>query len=438
MPAPEPNSSGLANAFASALATTHFGISGPDLLIGGIPVRELAARWGTPMFIYDGGVIRRCYRTLAETLSGFARIHYSVKANPTTAIIRLLRDEGAGVEIASLGEYRAARAAGVDPGDILFAGPAKSAHELETVAAGGIGEIHLESFEEIDRLIAIAARLNVTLPVSIRVNPVAAAQGGAMRMGGKPAPFGFDEESIGDVVHRVQSAPGLDLCGVHLFAGTQILDAAVLLAQWRHGIDVAARVAGMAGHPLKTIDLGGGLGIPYFAGDGELDLASLSRGLPALRQQLKSAPFIAGARLIVEPGRFLVGPAGIYLAGINAAKISRGTRFLITDGGMHHHLAASGNLGQIIKRDYPVVAPARMNARGGSPVTIVGPLCTPLDRLARKAELPDLAAGDLIAVLQSGAYGRTASPVGFLSHPLPTEILVENGNIEVIHPREAS
>ena len=258
-----------------------------------------------------------------------------------------------------------------------------------------------------------------------------------MRMGGKPAPFGFDEETIGEVVSRVQSAPELDLRGVHLFAGTQILDEAVLLAQWRHGIDVAGRVAAIAGQPLKTIDLGGGLGIPYFSGDGQLDLAKLSAGLPALRQQLKSDPLLADARIVVEPGRFLAGPAGIYVAGINAAKISRGTRFLITDGGMHHHLAASGNLGQIIKRDYPIVAPARMNATETSPATIVGPLCTPLDTLARKVDMPDLGAGDLIAVLQSGAYGRTASPVGFLSHPLPTEILIENGKIEVIHLQEA-
>jgi len=434
MPRPEPDPSG----FAKALASRHFGVVGADLVAGGVPLRELTARYGTPMFVYDGGVIRRNYRALAGALSGFARVHYSVKANPAAAIIRLLRDEGAGVEIASLGEYRAARAAGVGPEDILFAGPAKSAHELESVAAGGIGEIHLESFEEIDRLKAIAARLDVTVPVAIRVNPVASAQGGAMRMGGKPAPFGFDEETIAEVVGQVQSAPGLDLCGIHLFAGTQILDEAVLLAQWRHGIDVAERVADIAAHPLKTIDLGGGLGIPYFAGDGELDLGKLSRGLAGLRQRLKSAPRLAGARIVVEPGRFLVGPAGIYVAGINAAKISRGIRFLITDGGMHHHLAASGNLGQVIKRDYPILAPARMNAGEGSPATIVGPLCTPLDTLARKAEMPDLAAGDLIAVLQSGAYGRTASPAGFLSHPLPSEILVENGNIEIIHLRDAS
>ncbi len=311
MPPPEPTSS----AFADDLAASHFGVSGADLLIGGIPLRELAARYGTPMFVYDGGVIRRSYRALSEALSGFARIHYSIKANPAAAVIRLLSDEGAAWRSRRLANtaQREPRASGLP--DILFAGPAKSARELEIVVAGGIGEIHIESFEEIARLIAIAARLDVTIPVSIRVNPVASAQGGAMRMGGKPAPFGFDEESIGEVVSKVQSAPGLDLRGVHLFAGTQILDETVLLAQWRHGIEVAGRVAAIAGQPLKTIDLGGGLGIPYYPGDAQLDLAKLSSGLPALRQQLKSDPLLADARIVVEPGRFLVGPAGVYCRG---------------------------------------------------------------------------------------------------------------------------
>ncbi len=280
MPPPEKSS-----AFATDLAASHFETDGADLKIGGIPVRELAARYGTPLFIYDGAVMRRSYRALAEALAGFARIHYSVKANPTAAIIRLFSDEGAGVEIASLGEYRVAQAAGVKPEDILFAGPAKGARELEIVVAGGIGEIHLESFEEIARLTAIAARLNVKVPVSIRVNPVASAQGGAMRMGGKPAPFGFDEETIGDVVGKVLSAPELDLRGVHLFAGTQILDEAVLLAQWRHGIDVAGRVAAIAGRPLGTIDLGGGLGHSLFRGrrsarSGEV-VGGIARASPA-------------------------------------------------------------------------------------------------------------------------------------------------------------
>jgi diaminopimelate decarboxylase len=253
-----------------------------------------------------------------------------------------------------------------------------------------------------------------------------------MRMGGKPAPFGFDEEDLQNVVAAVTSRIRLDLRGVHLFAGTQVLDAGVLLSQWHHAIDVAGRVATMADKSLHTIDLGGGLGIPYFEGETSLDLARLSQGIPALRQALRDTPLLQQARVVVEPGRFLAGPGGIYVVAVNAAKVSRGARFLVTDGGMHHHLGASGNLGQIIKRDYPIVAPANMDTAERAPAAVVGPLCTPLDTLARKANLPSLRADDLIAVLQSGAYGRSASPAGFLSQPAATEVLVENGQIEII------
>lgn len=417
---------------AEMLVQRHFSITGTDLCVGGLPVRKLTTQFGTPLFIYDGGVMRTSYHELTRALQGFAHIHYSVKANPAPSIIRLFASEGAGMEIASIGEYRAARSAGVAPDRVLFAGPAKRVDELEAVIADGIGEIHLESYEEIHRVATICDRLGTTARVAIRVNPVAAAQGGAMRMGGKPAPFGFDEEDLRNVVAAVTSRSRLDLRGVHLFAGTQVLDAGVLLSQWHHAIDVASRVATMADKPLHTIDLGGGLGIPYFEGETPLDLARLSQGIPALRQALRDTPLLQQARVIVEPGRFLAGPGGIYVVAVNAVKVSRGARFLVTDGGMHHHLGASGNLGQIIKRDYPIVAPANMDTAERTPTAVVGPLCTPLDTLARKTNLPSLRADDLIAVLQSGAYGRSASPAGFLSHPAATEVLVENGQVEII------
>ncbi|KAF0132818.1 MAG: diaminopimelate decarboxylase [Xanthobacteraceae bacterium] len=186
------------------------------------------------------------------------------------------------------------------------------------------------------------------------------------------------------------------------------------------------------GRPLRTIDLGGGLGIPYFAGDGELDLAAVQAGLGPLVDAKRADPLIRDAHVLVEPGRYLVGPSGVYLCSVLAAKVSRGQRFLVVDGGMHHHLAASGNLGQVIKRDYPVLTASRMGEPAASPASIVGPLCTPLDTLARKVEMPDMTAGDLVAVLQSGAYGPTASPAGFLSHPAPAEVLVDGGAARLV------
>lgn len=253
-----------------------------------------------------------------------------------------------------------------------------------------------------------------------------------MRMGGKPSPFGFDEELIPDVLDAIARSARLDLCGVHLFAGTQILDADVLLAQWRHGLDVAARVARAIGRPLRSIDLGGGLGIPYHEGDGPLDLAAVKRGIGALTDMKQAEPLLRDARIVVEPGRYLAGPGGLYIVRVVASKLSRGTRFIVTDGGMHHHLAASGNLGQVVKRDYPVLAPARMGVGDVQRSSMVGPLCTPLDTLARAANLPPLQAGDLVAVMQSGAYGLSASPTGFLSHPRPVEILIDDGRAVAI------
>jgi diaminopimelate decarboxylase len=246
-------------------------------------------------------------------------------------------------------------------------------------------------------------------------------------MGGKPTAFGFDEECAADAVSAAASAEGIDVVGVHVYAGTQILSAESLVRQWRHAIRVAAKVANLLGKPLSTVDLGGGLGIPYYSGDRPLDLCKLAAEIPGLKREICSNELLAKARIVIEPGRFLVGPAGIYVAQVNAAKQSRGSRFLVTDGGMHHHLAASGNLGQIVKRDYPLVAPARMNEAHCQRYTVVGPLCTPLDALAREAHLPALHAGDLIAVLQSGAYGLSASPSGFLGHPPPFEILADKG-----------
>lgn len=421
-PTDKPQSHGL------ALASAQFGIRENDLVIGGLALRDIVTETGTPCFLYDASAMRRACRDLKNALGGFADIYYSVKANPLPAIISLFRQEGTGAEIASIGEYRAAIKAGVLPEKIIFAGPGKRSAELLEVIEGGIGEIHIESAEEIARI----EEIGKPVKASIRINPVPDTQAGAMRMGGKATAFGFDEEELENILPLFQAARHIDLVGVHIYGGTQILDADMLVAQWRHAISLAARMAEMLGKPLETIDLGGGLGIPYFTGETPLDLATVNAAIPDLRALMQAHPLIADAHVIVEPGRFLVGPAGIYVAEVNSVKTSRGTTFVVTDGGMHHHLAASGNLGQIVKRNYPIVAPAMMQAAYDETATIVGPLCTPLDTLARNAALPKLKAGDLIAFLQSGAYGATASPAGFLSHPAAKEVLVENGAFEVI------
>ena len=421
---------------AAALIAENFSRdAGGVLRVGGLSVTDLTKEFGTPLFVYDAGTMRRTYRALCAAVAGFAEVDFSVKANPNPAVIRVFHEEGAGAEIASGAEFDAARAAGVPPERILFAGPGKGAADLDRVIAGGIGEIHLENREEMVRVAAAAERHGATVRVALRINPGAAAQGGAMRMGGKPSPFGFDEEAMDAAIDAVEAQAALRLVGLHLFAGTQGLKAETLLGQWAYGLGLAARIARRTGRPLETIDLGGGLGIPYFSGDAALDLGALRAGLPDLIATLRADPGLASARVVLEPGRYLAGPAGLYVARVLAVKESRGSRFVITDGGMHHHLAASGNLGQVVKRDFPLAAVVDGGAAARAATAVVGPLCTPLDMLARAAPLPPLAEGDLVAVLQSGAYGLTASPTGFLSHPLPTEVLVEDGRATAIRHR---
>lgn len=405
----------------------HFGVRHGELLVGGVSVSQLANCYGTPVFIYDQTVMHAKYSQLRAALPQEFTISYSVKANPNREVIRHFLQEGCGLEIASAGEYQHAIAAGSSTDQIIFAGPGKTTSELEFVLAKGIGEIHVESMLEIDRIAAISKRLGCVAPVAVRVNPTGEAQGGAMRMGGKPAPFGIDEEVLDEVLDRFHALPLIEFRGIHMFSGTQILEVPILLTQYRKGLEIAKRAASRLGVKIHTIDFGGGLGIPYFPHEHELDMEAFRIGLNDLISEMRRDPSLSKARLMVEPGRYLVGESGIYVTRVTDIKVSRGKKFVILDGGMNHHLAASGNLGQTIKRNYPIAVLNRLDDSQPETVDIVGPLCTPLDTLARGIELQSARVGDLIGVFQSGAYGRSASPLGFLSHAAPPEVLVEQG-----------
>ena len=417
------------------LIKKYFPASQESLIAGGVPVSKVAELYGTPLFLYDRGVLDQKYDALRAALPDRFAIYYSMKANPCPAVVKYFLKRGCGIEIASAGEFRHALDAGCEPARMLFAGPGKTQAELNLVLSRGIGEIHLESLVEAERISAASRRLGQRARVAIRINPAGEAEGGAMRMGGRPAPFGLDEEILDEVLDVILAHPELDLCGIHLFTGTQILDASILLRQYRHGLGLARRVAARLGHPLHTVDFGGGLGIPYFTHERELDLEALHTGLDELCKEADSDAHLAGTRFIVEPGRFLTAEAGLYVTRINDIKISRGKKFLITDGGMNHHLAASGNLGQTIKRNYPIALANKLRAPNDEPADIVGPLCTPLDTLARGILLPHAEIGDLVVIFQSGAYALTASPLGFLSHPAPPEVLVDAGQCELVRRR---
>ncbi len=419
----------------ASLLERYFSSSKGELFIGGIPVSELASRYGTPLFVYDRGVIDKKWNLLRKGLPSAFSIAYSVKANPNQAILKHFLSKGAGLEIASAGEFCQALHAGCPPERIIFAGPGKTETELELVLSKGIGEIHIESLREAERVSAIAQKRGMRALVALRVNPGGEAEGGAMRMGGRPAAFGVDEETLDVVIDRMLSLSGLEVCGIHLFAGTQILDFQILVTQYRKGLAIARRVAARLKKPLRTLDFGGGLGTPYFPHEQELDTASLRTDLDALLKEIEHDPVFSGTQFMVEPGRYLVGEAGVYITRVNDVKVSRGKKFLILDGGMHQHLAASGNLGQTIKRNYPLAALCKLGQPNEETVDVVGPLCTPLDVLARGANLPRIDIGDLIGVFQSGAYARSASPLGFLSHPTPPEVWIDGGLHRLVRRR---
>lgn len=420
---------------ACSIIERNFGSSAGELVIGGVRISSVIAEYGTPLFVYDGHVLDQKWESVRRTFPSEFVICYSVKANPNPALVKNFLARGCGLEVASGGEFFIAKSVGCPSEKILFAGPGKSMAELEFVLTNNIGEIHLESLLEVDRVSAISRRLDRPARVCVRVNPTGEAQGGAMRMGGKSTPFGVDEEILDVILDRVTADPHIELGGIHLFSGTQILDHAVLLRQYRIGVEIARRVSARIKRPIGSVDFGGGLGIPYFADDQELDMEALRRGLMELMAEMGHEAFFQGTQFVIEPGRYLVGEAGLFVSQVVDVKVSRKKKFVIVDGGMNHHLAASGNLGQVIKRNFPVAIVNKLNETPRENADIVGPLCTPLDVLARNSSLPSVDVGDVIGVFQSGAYARTASPLGFLSYPTPAEVLVYNGDARLIRRR---
>ncbi|HMU17378.1 MAG TPA: pyridoxal-dependent decarboxylase, exosortase A system-associated, partial [Thauera aminoaromatica] len=307
-----------------------------------------------------------------------------------------------------------------DPQHVSFAGPGKRDTELRQAVAAGI-LVNVESFREIAPLAEAAAALGVPARVAVRVNPDFELKSSGMKMGGGPKPFGVDAEQVPGLLAEISRA-GLAFEGFHLFAGSQNLKAEAIVEAQRKSFELALRLAAHAPAPVRTLNLGGGFGIPYFPGEQALDLTPIAAGLADIVAEAAQA--LPEARIVLELGRYLVGEAGVYVCRITDIKVSRGHTYLVTDGGLHHHLSASGNFGQVIRKNYPVAIGNRMDAPpAGEPASVVGPLCTPLDVIADRMPLPAAQIGDLIVVFQSGAYGASASPQAFLGHPQVVEIL---------------
>ncbi|MDR3212623.1 MAG: pyridoxal-dependent decarboxylase, exosortase A system-associated [Azoarcus sp.] len=401
--------------------TKIFPVSNGELVVGGIPLKNLVARVGrTPFYVYDRNLVTRRVEELRAALPTRLKLHYAIKANPMPALVAHLASRIDGADVASGGELKVALDAGISPRDISFAGPGKSENELrQAVAAGAL--IIIESFREIPLLADAAKALELPARVAVRVNPDFELKSAGMKMGGGPKPFGVDVARVPELLRTIGEAK-LAFEGFHLFVGSQNLRAGAIAEALRKSYALITELAASAPAPVKIINLGGGFGIPYFPGEQCLDLTPIGTTLTGIVDE--AAKTFPQAEIVIELGRYLVGEAGLYVTRIVDRKMSNDELFLVVDGGMHQHLAASGNFGQVLRKNYPVAIGSRMHAIKAEVVTIVGPLCTPLDILAERMVVPRAEPGDLVVIFQSGAYGASASPQAFLGHPPALEVLI--------------
>ncbi|KQM66901.1 MULTISPECIES: pyridoxal-dependent decarboxylase, exosortase A system-associated [unclassified Sphingomonas] len=390
------------------------------LTVGGVDFAKLLERAGdTPAFLYDGSAMAVRVARLRAALPPQVRVHYAIKANPYPPLLSAMAGLVDGLDVASGGEL--AMALTVKPAAaISFAGPGKRDDELSAAITAG-ATLHVESEGEADRALAIGDRLGLIPSIAVRVNPDFELRGSGMRMGGRASPFGIDAVRVPALVRRLV-ATGADWHGFHIFAGSQTLDSAAIIDAQAATLALAGRLAEEAGAVPAFVNLGGGFGIPYFAGDAAVDVERIGQALGEALD--RRGAVLADTGFAVELGRWLVGEAGVYCTRVIDVKESGGETFVVVDGGLHHQLAASGNFGTVVRRNYPVAVAERMDGAPAMTASVVGCLCTPLDRLADRVVLPEVAVGDTIVLFQAGAYGATASPAAFLGHPPAREVFV--------------
>lgn len=398
-----------------------YGAREGELEIGCETASRLIDRAGrTPVFLYSRALMEQRMAHLRGAMPERLKINYAIKANSFEPVLQVMAKLADGLDIASGGELDLVRAAGIDPERVSFAGPGKRDVELEAAIGAGV-TLNLESEGEATRALATAERLGRAPRLAVRVNPDFELKGSGMKMGGGAKPFGVDAERVPALVRDILSA-GCEFRGLHIFTGSQALDAEALVEAQANTLALAHRIASEAKTALPKLNMGGGFGIPYFPGDTPLDIGRVGE---ALAQRFGDLPdTLAHAELFIELGRYLVGEAGVYLTRIVDRKVSHGETYLVTDGGLHHQLAASGNFGQVVRRNYPVAIANRFDAEATEVANVVGCLCTPLDRLADRAHLPRAEVGDIVAVFCAGAYGASASPSAFLGQGPAAEMLV--------------
>jgi diaminopimelate decarboxylase len=406
-----------------------------QLFLAEVSLEEIANSYGTPLFIYSRDIISAQVERVKAILPPECDLHYAVKANPNPETLAFMRDLVDGADVASVGELDLAIKAGFDPLKIGFAGPGKTREEILSALKQGV-TLTAESAHQV-QLVGMSP--SAQRKIALRINPNYELRGSGMRMGGGSSAFGIDEEQIPETISLAHSM-GLSVVGFHIYAGSQNLDGQVIATTIAQATEIASALINshlmphQQEHAFEWLNVGGGFGVPYFPGEKTLDLHPIQLALNDAARSLKQL----GTRLRVELGRFLVAEAGVYLSKIIDKKHSRGINYLVLDGGLHHNQAACGNFGQVIKRPYPIALSKARVFTAASLATcheapsrseegkyhLVGPLCTPMDTLAKDLTMGAPEIGDFVAVFRSGAYGPSASPTSFLGHQRPIEVLL--------------
>jgi diaminopimelate decarboxylase len=391
--------------------------------------RVAAARhFGTPLYLYDIDILTARLAMLQGLFGDRFGISYAIKANPNLALLRAIRPRLSTFDASSLAEVERAVAAGMEPVRITFSGPAKRPQEIAGAIGMGLGELVLESPGEARQASAMALAAGRVQDVLVRINPARVPKGFGASMAATPSQFGIDEEDIAAELPAIAGLPGLRLAGFHIYSGTNCRDPQAIAENFAIFADIFRRAQAITGiHPERLV-FGSGFGIPYLPGEAPLDHAALPALVNPLIDALTAGPAFAGARCNLELGRWLVGPAGWLLTGVVAAKRSRGTDIRACDAGFNNHLAAASMMGTVIPRNWVF---ENLTNPAGTPgrYTLTGPLCTSIDRLALGADLPEVRVGDVLAIPMSGAYGLTASPTRFISHPEPREVTLQAGEM---------
>jgi len=392
-----------------------------ELAIGGRTVSDLVDEAGdTPLFVYSSDTILARMSALRAAMPKRLKIHYAMKANPFRAVVNFMDELMDGFDIASMGELTAILSMGPLPGQISFAGPGKRDIELDMAVRTGV-TLNIESANEAKRALAVGSKWGITPRLAIRVNPDFEMRGSGMKMGGGAKPFGVDQAEVPALARKIIAAEA-EWRGLHIYTGSQALDVDTVIETQANVLSLAAQLSDEIGAPLPHLNMGGGFGIPYFDKDQPLDIGKIGA---ALEERFADLPTVLqDTEFAIELGRYLVGEAGVYLTRIVDRKVSHGVTYLVTDGGLHHQLAASGNFGTVVRRNYPAAIATKFGAEPEEEVNIVGCLCTPLDRLADQAMMPRADVGDIVAIFCAGAYGASASPATFLGQGPAREMLV--------------